>query len=499
MQTNLPPSDPLGIQEPRIRCVPPQVASRGRDAIDVARIAGLKLDPWQQNALLDICGVNESGKWAAYEAALLVQRQNGKGCVLEALELAGLFIWDEKLIIHSAHQFKTAQEAFQRIRFWIENSAVLSKMVKKITTANGDEGIELKNGARLRFLARSSSSGRGFTGDRIIFDEALILPEHFMAAITPALAAKTVQGNPQLIYTSSTGVASSTVLRKLKDRAESGPENAGRLCYIEHSALSWDEMTTAQREKWEDDRDAWRRDPQVIAQANPALGRRIALQFFMDQLESPMTEAQFEREHLGVWEQIGGQSIISMEAWNALADEEVPLGEKLLSLGVDAPPSRDQGFIVAATLDDQDRVICEIIDGAEGLTWVPARLKELDRKWKPDAIVVDGAGAAGALLPDIKAERLRTAQLSGRDYAKACGLVYDLIKEGRLRHRGDPLLNDAIEAAQIQPLGESLWKWNRKNIVGNISPLVALTLAVWGLLQKEAKEKARRARGKGSF
>jgi hypothetical protein len=36
-------------------------------------------------------GVREDGKWAAFEVGLDVSRQNGKGGILEARELAGLF------------------------------------------------------------------------------------------------------------------------------------------------------------------------------------------------------------------------------------------------------------------------------------------------------------------------------------------------------------------------------------------------------------------------
>ena len=50
-------------------------------------------------------------------------RQNGKGTILEALELAALFLFpDVRLILHSAHEFKTAAEAFLRVRTLIEDN-----------------------------------------------------------------------------------------------------------------------------------------------------------------------------------------------------------------------------------------------------------------------------------------------------------------------------------------------------------------------------------------
>jgi hypothetical protein len=39
-------------------------------------------------------------------------RQNGKGGMLEIRELAGMFCWEDKLIVHSAHQVDTSLEQF---------------------------------------------------------------------------------------------------------------------------------------------------------------------------------------------------------------------------------------------------------------------------------------------------------------------------------------------------------------------------------------------------
>ena len=84
-------------------------------------------------------------------------RQNGKGAILEAIELAGLFLFGEQLILHSAHEFKTAQEAFRRVLQLVENTDHLRKRVARVRTSHGEEGIELTTGARLRFVARSTS------------------------------------------------------------------------------------------------------------------------------------------------------------------------------------------------------------------------------------------------------------------------------------------------------------------------------------------------------
>jgi hypothetical protein len=81
----------LGSQQPRISLVPEYVSSAGQEAIEVAEVAGLFLDPWEQNVLTGALGETAEGRWAAYRVGISAPRQNGKDAILEARELAGLF------------------------------------------------------------------------------------------------------------------------------------------------------------------------------------------------------------------------------------------------------------------------------------------------------------------------------------------------------------------------------------------------------------------------
>src|SRR6185437_5434049 len=119
----VPPAEPLrGDQRPRLSSVPPSAWSEGDRVARLAAAAGLVLDPWQAFVLDQGLGRREDRMWAAFEVALIVSRQNGKGSILEALELAALFLDDfgVELILHSAHEFKTAAEAFLRVRALVE-------------------------------------------------------------------------------------------------------------------------------------------------------------------------------------------------------------------------------------------------------------------------------------------------------------------------------------------------------------------------------------------
>jgi hypothetical protein len=248
------------------------------DAVELAASAGLLLDPAQRLALEIALRERRDGKWAAFEVGVIEPRQNGKGGILEARELAGLFLFGERLLLHSAHEFKTAQEAFLRVLALIQSTRDLERMVSRVRTSHGEEGIELKSGARLRFVARSRGSGRGFSGDAVFLDEAYNLSDKALAALMPTMSARP---NPQLWYTSSAPLptAESAVLRRFCRRGRKG---ASRLAYIEYAAAANADL---------DDQAAW-------AEANPAFGRRIFAEFIETE-RAAMSDEDFARERLG--------------------------------------------------------------------------------------------------------------------------------------------------------------------------------------------------------
>ena len=175
----------VGSQSPRIESVPSFHTSSADDAVDLIALAGKILDPWQRNVLEGALGERLDGRWSAFEVGIVVPRQNGKNVIIEARELAGMFIFGEKTIIHSAHQFKTARKSFRDMEKTIRNTPVFFEQVlgwkpgmspwediKGIRTSGSELSIELANGAKLDYQARSTGGGRGFTGDLIILDEA---------------------------------------------------------------------------------------------------------------------------------------------------------------------------------------------------------------------------------------------------------------------------------------------------------------------------------------
>lgn len=482
--------DLKGVQEPVIRCAPGYVSTSGPEVSELAEQAGLVLDPWQRLFLDDALGERPDGKWAAFEAGLVVARQNGKGSVFEAMVLGGLFLLDEQLIMYSAHEFKTAQEMFRRIEGLIAGgiSAGLAKRVLRVSRSNGEEGIELRTGQRLRFMARSTGSGRGFSGDRNIWDEAQHLGDAPVDALMPTMSARP---NPQLVYGGSApdkDLAPCDQLARVRRRALAGTDRS--LVYHEYSAeLCTDEC--AHGCDLHDDPAA----PETVAKTNPGLGYRITLEQTQRERAS-MSSAGYSRERLSVgnWPKDGAAwEVISEEAWAACADpESAPVGS--IAIAADVTPLRGHGSIAIAGLRADGLSHVEVIEHRSGTTWMVPRLVELAVKWKPVRLVIDAGSPAGSLIPDLEAAleeagiKLEVTSPTYREVAQACGQLYDMVVRPadtdpewrtRLRHRNEAELNAALAEAQKRPLGEA-WAWSRKTLNVVISPLVAGTLALWG-------------------
>lgn len=454
-----------GIQEPRVSYVPPARWTLGDDAAELSASAGLTLDPWQRLILRGSMGETKVDEWAAFEVGLIVSRQNGKGSILEARELHALFLEPTtKLILHSSHEFKTAAEGFLRVKSLIDNTDALRKRVKSVRTSHGEEGIELLDGSRLRFVARSTGSGRGFSGDLVILDEAYALSAAAMAALMPTLSARP---NPQIWYTSSAGMPTSDQLRRVRDRGRAG--GAGRLAYFEYSAHEESSL---------DDFEAWRA-------ANPALGYRIRREFIETERQA-LPDNEFARERLGIWPDDGSGAVIPARIWDLLADPDSRPGKKLV-FAVDAMPDRNSAAIASAGMRSDARIHTKIVDHRQGMGWIATRLARMYYDYRPVAILLDPSGPIASIIADFY-DVLKSGYgitdfeltlVTAREMAQACGTFHDDAVNDRMRHCGQDVLTAALKAATTRTLGDA-WAWHRRESTDDITPLVASTLAVHG-------------------
>ncbi|MEU6674769.1 terminase [Streptomyces sp. NPDC046925] len=508
-----------GDQRPRILAAPPRVSSAGADVAELAAIAGLPMDPWQRLVLEEALGQRADGSWSAFEVGLVVGRQNGKGAVLEAIELASLYLLDEELCIHSAHLFDTSLEAFKRILGLIENTPDLDRMVRRVSRSHGEEGIEVfRDGAlrRLRFRSRTAGGGRGFTCDRLVLDEAMILTDRAVGSILPTLSAVP---DPQVWYTGSSGNKDSTALGRVRARGIAGSDP--RLCYLEWSI---DACTAFCPVDCEDhDRQDFQADPRWTQEehdrqlsrlyasyprANPGFGIRIggtrSPERSVEHIEAErrsMSAEEFARERLGVGDwPVEGESwrVIDEASWKACVDAgSMPDGE--LSFGIELTPDRKAGCITVAGFNADGLTHVEItsdgerlLDHRPGDRWIVARVKELAARWRPRAVVINRASQAGALIPALEKAGITVISPTAREFAQACGSFASAVVPMRgnsptLVHLDQVPLTAAVAGADKRTVAD-LWAWDQRGAAVDISPLQAATLAMWGLQQKPARK-----------
>jgi hypothetical protein len=338
--------------------------------------------------------------------------------------------------------------------------------------------IEMRNGGIIWYRTRTGGGARGVDEvDRIVVDEAQHAEEEHLAAITPTQLAS---ANPQVNALGSAGIAGrSAWWWRLRRRAVS--DDPGNLGYVGHTAetVRLDDRGLVLPSKVDPyDRRLW-------AVANPALANgRVGESFFDEQLRT-LGPDLFAREHLGVWDPElgnGGTPKLPPEAWDATVGPDLPkdVPAEVLVFDVDMDSGSASLAWAAGTLADP---YVEVMDHRKGAGWVPQALVDAVRLLDPKVVACNGAGPAGALVGPVLAAfreadiRHEVVQMSGREYAQACGGFYTDVIEGRLRRpAGQKPLDNAASDATERPLGEA-WAWHRRQATVPISPLVAVTIA----------------------
>jgi hypothetical protein len=473
----------VGSQRPRVSRVPASVRSAGPLALELCEAAGMQLDDWQRWCLEQSLGEREDKSWAAYETAVVAPRQNGKSELLTARLLVGLFLLDEREVIYSAHRYDAAMVVFRRLVSVIEAAPLLAKRIRPVKHAHGLELVETTDGARAAFKTRTKLGGRAHSCDLLILDEAHILSEAAHGSLIPMLAARR---RAQIWYAATPPEANtnedSLVLAGVRERAIEG-ENAERLFYAEWSVDA---------ESPEDVTSDMARDPRLWAQSNAALNVRIS----ESQVESErqaMDPVSFAVERLGVgrWPKADGlPGAIDLENWKACEDPAPDARRRDVVFGFDIAPDRRSAAIAACWEGDDGLPRVDVIEtfprpsseGSGPLAGFTDRLADLTCT-RHERVMADVA-PAGPVLDELDRLGVECDLISSAgQLAQACATFLDRVEAKCLRYRWTEPLDLAVQNAATRPLGDSGFAWSRKSSAVDISPLVACTVALFGLLK----------------
>jgi hypothetical protein len=136
--------------------------------------------------------------------------------------------------------------------------------------------------------------------------------------------------------------------------------------------------------------------------------------------------------------------------------------------------------IVAAMRRPDGLPHLEVVAYGRGISWVPQRAAEL-KKHQPLDWLLDPAGPAGALLPDLREVGIDPRQMTARDMGQACAALAAAVDDRALRHLGDPVLAKAVTGAGRRDIGDGLWAFSRRNSDIDICPAVGAAGALYGL------------------
>jgi len=470
----------LGVLTPQIVRLPPDVASlaAAEEVIELADAYGVAdgfpLDESQKFTLRAALGERVDGSWAATTIGDFEPRQSGKNDAVAARELAGLLLFGEKLIIHTAHEFPTANESFLRLANLFENRDDLHRLVRRIFYGNGTQGITLKSGQRLLYKARTGGSGRGFAkADLVVYDEAQHLRQEHVAASGPA---RLVNPNSQAWYCGSGGLATSVNAWRMRRRALTG-EGSPRFAYVEHTAEKLSMVNgriVSERPDDVLDRDAW-------ALAHPAYGHRITDEALLG-LYDELGPEDFARECLCVWDpdpNNGAGSVIDMDRWHGLTDTESKIAGPV-SWALDISPERSWSSFAAAGRRDDGIVHVGVVRREPGTGWVIAEAVELSARFG-SPLRIDPASPAGAMISTLRERGVDVYEVPLREYVQACGAFVDHVENDLLRHPHQPTNLDVALLSAVKRNVSEAWAWSRSNSATDISPLVAVTLALGGV------------------
>lgn len=450
-----------------VKTVWPRVEAKGREL-------GLGFD-WWQSQLGTVClGYGEDGKYVATVGGIgmSIPRQVGKTYFVLALLVIMCILFPGLQVVWTAHHLRTSTKTFTSLR-GICRRKKIAPFVRALRSANGEQQVEFANGSMVMFGARSMGFGRGFDEiDVEVFDEAQILDTKALEDMIAATNQSRHEHGALLFYmgTPPRKTDPSDSFRERRDEAWSG----------EAADAIWLEIG-ADPDSDPDDRDQW---PVM----NPSFPLRTPLESMLRLRKNLKDEDSWNREGRGIWDPQSSRDVIPLADWNDIADATAEI-DGPISLGVDVAPDRKSAAVAFAGQTADGRWLVAMREHKKGsIDWVAPFVESFKARNKVRAVVVDKMSAAASLTDDLEKRKVRITLAQAQDMASACGQLYDGVYAGWLTHPGQPQLAAALaQARKRDMLAGGAWGWSKKASDSDITPVVAVTLALWGARHSQVR------------
>lgn len=433
---------------------------------------GFTLDPWQRAINRIALAKRSDGLWAARNVDMSIPRQTGKTFDVGFVPFHRCIRNPRFTAIWTTHHFSVTQDTFQSMR----DIALMEEMEPFIDpdhgihSAAGKEAIYFRNGSRIAFKARENGAIRGFKKvGLLILDEAQHLSDAALASVLPT---QNRADNPQTWYMGTPPGPTQQGDVFARHRANALARRSKRTLYVEFSA---DRGTDPL------DRSQWMK-------ANPSYPLHTSDESILNLYEE-LAEDDFRRECLGIWDESTFRSAIDADAWRAgIVEERKPGGWN--AIGVDMPPDRTSLAIGACRAWEDGNAHIELAMFRDtkqyGVAWA---VDWIAQRWpRMAAVVIDTQSPATVLVPDLKRRGVNVTLTGPTDMGQAVGRFQDMIRDRRLAHLEQAPLDVAVGGCALRNIGQSgAMGWNKLGSDVDISPLVAVTLALHGAMTSKRR------------
>lgn len=471
----------------------------GAEVGQVARLLGRPLLPHQQYAADVALEVDDDDELVYREVNLAWPRRGAKTDLIRSVGAHRCRVlakrWGPQNVYYTAQSGIAARRKWEhdQVKFIDQSKAygplgrtkpVVRGRYGRVKLDNNDPGIFWFNGSMWRPAPPTDTAGHGDDADLAVIDEAFAhTDDRVEQAYGPAMLTRR---SPQLWVISAAGHDRSRYWypKVLEGRKLDG-STEGPTCYLEYSA--GDDEDPFDRATW------WRRIPTLgFTVTEAALAAELAKaqrgdpddDDEQDEGAGDVGLERFLRPYLGIWCRVpvlarSRPRVITSAQW--LHPDNVYTGQEPArpeAFGVDVSPDRTTAAIGWSGVASDGRRRIGVLEHrpGRGVGWVVEAVAEIRRRSPNAAICVDPRSDVSGLLVELEKVAGELVKTSAQDMAAACGALYDAVVEHRVQYRRQSALEAAVDAAARRPLAGA-WAWDRRESLGDITPLVAVTLA----------------------
>jgi phage terminase large subunit-like protein len=433
----------------------------------------LKLTDWQKWLIQHVLerypddheNPNLAGRLRYKQVCISMPRKNGKSLIGALFALYGMLLHEPAPeVISVAASSDQAKIVYRRLLHQTNTSPILKSLFSRSTE---HRGLWTADGTGVyKVIASKASTAQGLHPSLVVFDELHVADSDVWTAM--ALGSGT-RPDGIVIGITTAGDDTSELLKDLYKRGaqavdgEPELERFGFFC-------------------WEAPIGCEVLDEDAVRRSNPNLASGILSWESVKNELATMPEADARRYRLN-------QFVSSMNAWLPVgAWQQLPHGKpsnpKIFA--VDRTPGWDHASIVAACLEEGDKVSTELVASFNN-TNIDELLQACIKLNKYGAPFIVDSYINQDLAHALRQRGIRVHMASHKDLISASNNAYRRIMRKTLIHPKDEIVSLQMQRAVRKNVGES-WKITRKDSGTDIDAAIATVLAIWFVDTQKAPE-----------